>query len=105
MIPAEVERCLKAVDAPSLFTQENREDCEAVHRHVRHAVEQGAETMTIQVDADLLAKQRKYSRDMVGRSRNPPCFSSCGALPAPNGRRLGLPNARMVKYNEEATCA
>ena len=56
MIPAEVERCLKAVDAPSLFTQENREDCEAVHRHVRHAVEQGAETMTIQVDADLLAK-------------------------------------------------
>ena len=29
MIPAEVGRCLKAVDAPSLFTQENREACEA----------------------------------------------------------------------------
>ena len=40
MIPAEVERCLKAVDAPFLFTQENREACEAVHKHIRQAVEQ-----------------------------------------------------------------
>ena len=56
MIPAEVERCLKAEDALSLFTQENREACEAVHKHVRHAVEQETETMTIPVDADLLAQ-------------------------------------------------
>ena len=56
MIPAEVERCLKAVDAPFLFTQENREACEAVHKHIRQAVEQGTETMTIPVGADLLAK-------------------------------------------------
>ena len=56
MIPTEVERCLKAVDAPSLFTQENREACEAVHEHVRQAVERGTETMTIPVDADLLTK-------------------------------------------------
>ena len=63
MIPAEVERCLKAVDAPSLFTQENREDCEAVHRHVRHAVEQGAETMTIPVGADLLAKVEEVLKE------------------------------------------
>ena len=56
MISAEVERCLKAVDAPFLFTQENREACEAVHKHIRQAVEQGTETMTIPVGADLLAK-------------------------------------------------
>ena len=56
MIPAEVERCLKAVNAPSLFTQENQEACEAVHKHIRQAVEQGTETMTIPVGADLLAK-------------------------------------------------
>ena len=56
MIPAEVERCLKAVDAPSLFTQENREACEAVHEYVRQAVERGTETMTIPVDADLLTQ-------------------------------------------------
>ena len=56
MIPAEVERCLKAVDAPSLFTQENRESCEAVHKYVRQVVEQGTETTTIPVDTDLLAK-------------------------------------------------
>ena len=56
MIPAEVERCLKAVDAPSLFTQENREACEAVHKYVRQVVEQGTETTTIPVDTDLLAK-------------------------------------------------
>ena len=55
-IPAEVERCLKAVNAPSLFTQENQEACEAVHKHIRQAVEQGTETMTIPVGADLLAK-------------------------------------------------
>ena len=56
MIPAEVERCLKAVDAPSLFAQENREACEAVHKYVRQVVEQGTETTTIPVDTDLLAK-------------------------------------------------
>ena len=56
MIPAEVERCLKAVDAPSLFAQENRESCEAVHKYVRQVVEQGTETTTIPVDTDLLAK-------------------------------------------------
>lgn len=56
MISAEVERCLKAVDAPSLFAQENRESCEAVHKYIRQAVEQGTETMTIPVGADLLAK-------------------------------------------------
>ena len=56
MIPAEVERCLKAVDAPSLFAQENRESCEAVHKYVRQVVEQGTETTTIPVGADLLAK-------------------------------------------------
>ena len=56
MIPTEVERCLKAVDAPSLFTQENRESCEAVHKYVRQVVEQGTETTTIPVDTDLLAK-------------------------------------------------
>ena len=56
MIPAGVERCLKAVDAPSLFAQENRESCEAVHKYIRQAVEQGTETMTIPVGADLLAK-------------------------------------------------
>ena len=56
MIPAEVERSLKAVDAPSLFTQENRESCEAVHKYVRQVVEQGTETTTIPVDTDLLAK-------------------------------------------------
>ena len=56
MISAEVERCLKAVDAPFLFTQENREACEAVHKPIRQAVEQGTETMTIPVGADLLAK-------------------------------------------------
>ena len=56
MIPAEVVRCLKAVDAPSLFAQENRESCEAVHKYVRQVVEQGTETMTIPVGADLLAK-------------------------------------------------
>ena len=56
MISAEVERCLKAVDAPSLFAQENRESCEAVHKYVRQVVEQGTETMTIPVGADLLAK-------------------------------------------------
>ena len=56
MIPAEVVRCLKAVDAPSLFAQENREACEAVHKHVRQVIEQGTETTTIPVDADLLAK-------------------------------------------------
>ena len=56
MIPAEVERCLTAVDAPSLFAQENRESCEAVHKYIRQAVEQGTETMTIPVGADLLAK-------------------------------------------------
>ena len=56
MIPAEVEQFLKAVDAPSLFTQESREVCEAVHKHIRQAVEQGTETMTIPVDADLLAQ-------------------------------------------------
>ena len=56
MIPAEVERFLKAVDAPSLFTQENREACEAVHKHIRQVVEQGTETMIIPVDADLLAQ-------------------------------------------------
>ena len=56
MISAEVERCLKAVDAPSLFTQENRESCEAVHKYVRQVVEQGTETTTIPVDTDLLAK-------------------------------------------------
>ena len=56
MIPAKVERCLKAVDALSLFTQENRQACETVHKHVRQVVEQGAETMTIPVDADLLAQ-------------------------------------------------
>ena len=55
MIPAEVVRCLKAVDAPFLFTQENREACEAVHKHIRN-VEQGTETMTIPVGEDLLAK-------------------------------------------------
>ena len=56
MIPAEVERCLKAVDAPSLFAQENRESCEAVHKYVRQVVELGTETTAIPVDADLLAK-------------------------------------------------
>ena len=56
MIPAGVERCLKAVDAPSLFAQENRESCEAVHKYVRQVVEQGTETTTIPVDTDLLAK-------------------------------------------------
>ena len=56
MISAEVERCLKAVDAPFLFTQENREACEAVHKHVRQVIEQGTETTTIPVDTDLLAK-------------------------------------------------
>ena len=56
MIPAEVVRCLKAVDAPSLFAQENREACEAVHKHVRQVIEQGTETTTIPVDANLLAQ-------------------------------------------------
>ena len=56
MIPAEVGRCLKAVDAPSLFAQENREACEAVHKHVRQVIEQGTETTTIPVDANLLAQ-------------------------------------------------
>ncbi len=56
MIPAEVGRCPKAVDAPSLFTQENREPCEAVHKYVRQVVEQGTETTAIPVDVDLLAK-------------------------------------------------
>ena len=53
MIPAEVGRCLKAVDAPSLFTQENQE---AVHKHIRQVIEQGTDTVTISIDADLLAK-------------------------------------------------
>ena len=56
MIPAEVERCLKAVDAPSLFTQENQEAGEAIHKHIRQVIEQGTDTVTISIDADLLAK-------------------------------------------------
>ena len=56
MISAEVERCLKAVDAPSLFAQENREACETVHKHVRQVIEQGTETTTIPVGANLLAQ-------------------------------------------------
>lgn len=56
MIPAEVERCLKALDAPSLFTQENQEACEAVHKHIGQGIEQGTDTVTISIDADLLAK-------------------------------------------------
>ena len=42
--------------APSLFAQENRESCEAVHKYVRQVVELGTETTAIPVDADLLAK-------------------------------------------------
>ena len=56
MIPAEVERCLKAVNAPSLFTQENQEAGEAIHKHIRQVIEQGTDTVTISIDADLLAK-------------------------------------------------
>ena len=44
------------MDAPSLFAQENRESCEAVHKYVRQVVEQGTETTAIPVDVDLLAK-------------------------------------------------
>ena len=69
MIPAEVERCLKAVDAPSLFAQENRESCEAVHKYVRQVVEQGTETTTIRSTRIFSRRQRKYSRDMVWCAR------------------------------------
>ena len=63
MIPAEVVRCLKAVDAPSLFAQENREACETVHKHVRQVIEQGTETTTIPVDADLLAQVEEVLKE------------------------------------------
>ena len=50
--------CVKA--APVLHPDAGeialREACEAVHKHIRQAVEQGTETMTIPVGADLLAK-------------------------------------------------
>ena len=48
MIPAEVGRCQKAVTAPSLFTQENREACEAVHKHVRQMKKSTADSATVQ---------------------------------------------------------
>ena len=51
------ERTMREVeDAPSVFAQENREACEAVHKHVRQVIEQGTETTTIPVDANLLAQ-------------------------------------------------
>lgn len=54
MIPARIEQFLKTMKEPEFFIAENSAACADIHDSVSQYVEGGTETLTINVDVDLL---------------------------------------------------
>ena len=56
MIPSSIEAFVKTLETPDFFTKANRPQCDAIHADVWQCVEEGTETVTFTVDAELHKK-------------------------------------------------
>ena len=62
MIPAKVEQFLKNLNEPDFFISANRDACAEIHELVRDYVENGTETIEVEINVDLLLKVEKVLR-------------------------------------------
>lgn len=62
MIPAKVEQFLKNLNEPDFFDREHLDACAEIHDVVREYVENGTETIEVEIDVDLLMKVEKVLR-------------------------------------------
>ena len=59
MIPAKVEQFLKNLTEPDFFIDANRAACEEIHELVKSYVDNGTETIEVEIDMELLLKVEK----------------------------------------------
>ena len=64
MIPTRIEQFLKGMNDPDFFDRENLDTCAEIHDLVRAFVENGTETMEVEINVDLLLKAEKVLRGL-----------------------------------------
>lgn len=64
MIPAKIEQFLKDMTEPDFFDREHLDACAGIHDLVREYVENGTETIEVEINVGLLLKAEKELRGL-----------------------------------------
>lgn len=64
MIPAKLEQFLKNLNEPDFFSSANGDACAEIHALVREFVENGTETIEVEINVELLLQVEKVLRGL-----------------------------------------